>query len=649
MKCCDQHSKYITKISRKIVSYDQNRHNASETQPACVISVPPEVFLWCHNLLQDSFCFRLLSENEKKPFIDEAERLRIKHKKDYPDYKYQPRRRKSSKNASGSSESASLCQTMKEQTNKVKSLDEAHSGDVLRVQQSLVANPILKPQTLELSPPSLSPPQDSPMSISCSSNADLSVEHQGRFQGQSDNFSDVCQSPRLLHDVPPRPCDAGSQRSEGFVDLLPHQGSLSESHIGPEMTYDHMGVNNGAIVSSNGETMADFGKTEFGVYNPHPLPVNTQVDQTHTRQQEDLYNYCYPDGATYKTSECPAVFPVSSVHFPSDGLLNVPCSSPGWVKRCETEATVSAASIAPIASAVEMVQQQYGYNSAPPMDFTARTSAESSFSSDSQQESVSHELLVKKEQMPSPQQSSAEHHYGCLEATPFASHSLSVSPHSAKQHCSASSLHGRAHLQPPSDIVPSPPSSKRNNSVYPQTFETYERFINVHFNVASKNTGVHGPAFIGCVDDSSLSVTRCLSDSTIPSHEVNRAYEHSALSRRGSFPVSSTSGLQRALHRPLCMSAGSSPNGAPMPVTSVPHSNTAEAEQYPRGTRDFMSYRDFVSHQPVPYNQQYHTSLYSSPWTAVPDRKDMFTHMTGWRFHDVLIQWFLTFFLPRLP
>lgn len=42
--------------------------------------------------------WKLLSEEERKPYIDEAERLRVLHSMEYPDYKYRPKKR--SKNGS---------------------------------------------------------------------------------------------------------------------------------------------------------------------------------------------------------------------------------------------------------------------------------------------------------------------------------------------------------------------------------------------------------------------------------------------------------------------------------------------------------------------------------------------------------------------
>jgi len=51
--------------------------------------------------------WKLLSEEERQPYIEEAERLRILHQKEYPDYKYKPRKKPKSVSSSGTTSSSS--------------------------------------------------------------------------------------------------------------------------------------------------------------------------------------------------------------------------------------------------------------------------------------------------------------------------------------------------------------------------------------------------------------------------------------------------------------------------------------------------------------------------------------------------------------
>ncbi|OQR69253.1 transcription factor Sox-9-A-like [Tropilaelaps mercedesae] len=94
---------------RKLSDHHKNLHNAELSKTLGKlwnVSVEPHRSPVITSASVD--CpFRQLSQEEKRPFIEEADRLRVLHKKEYPDYKYQPRRRVRKDDERGKSSNAS--------------------------------------------------------------------------------------------------------------------------------------------------------------------------------------------------------------------------------------------------------------------------------------------------------------------------------------------------------------------------------------------------------------------------------------------------------------------------------------------------------------------------------------------------------------
>lgn len=101
-KCCSR--KNVCTMSHKLLLAPSQVWSQIERRKIC--EVTPDM----HNAVISKSLgvrWKALTEDEKQPYIDEAERLRRLHSQEYPDYKYRPKKKAAvtSKSASGKSES----------------------------------------------------------------------------------------------------------------------------------------------------------------------------------------------------------------------------------------------------------------------------------------------------------------------------------------------------------------------------------------------------------------------------------------------------------------------------------------------------------------------------------------------------------------
>uniref|UniRef100_A0AAY5JZP9 HMG box domain-containing protein n=1 Tax=Esox lucius TaxID=8010 RepID=A0AAY5JZP9_ESOLU len=272
--------------------------------------------------------WRLLNEGEKRPFVEEAERLRVQHKKDHPDYKYQPRRRKSVKNGQSEPEDGdqthispgAIFKALQQADSPASSMGEVHSP----IEHSVFFTSHHGPPT-----PPTTPKTDLP-----AGKADLKREGRPLQEGTG----------RQLN-IDFRDVDIGELSSDVISNIEAFDVNEFDQYLPP---HGHPGVQPGAGGQSQGRTTqikteqlspshyseqqgsppqhVTYGSFNLQHYSSSSYPSITRTQYDYSDHQGGANSYYSPAGA-----QGSGLYPFSSYMNPSQRPMYTPIADPTGV------------------------------------------------------------------------------------------------------------------------------------------------------------------------------------------------------------------------------------------------------------------------------------------------------------------------------
>lgn len=352
----------------------------------------------------------MLSDAKKKPFIDEAERLRVKHKKDHPDYKYQPRRRKTSKVAGASSDQNAANQ--KPGTPGIKKQEDEAMCSPKNGIQSIIGTSIISHQQHYAKQPScqrLSPQHacnstaNNPLHPSnISTMFDVASVHEQQLPGFQNSPSAIVGSSPTMQLNPDTPM------STVVSDSIPARPQTLPSRFnsGHNMAYDH--AVNSRQESGRLSKNSSFDTQEFEEFLPHHAvsgPAAACIPNEGLSNDNNLFRYsCGSSPVDYSLQ--------NQTKSPSSDLQIPFSTATAWTERCESSGSNQNNSNIP--SPVSRLESQQVYNHSSCFGFTETTDCPTipthagslpTSAADFGSFSLTNSLPVKKEQVSSVQRS----------------------------------------------------------------------------------------------------------------------------------------------------------------------------------------------------------------------------------------------------